>query len=179
MHALFLRIFNNSGNLNWAAIQEVFSLCLCSCPRTYKSHFSHSISISIQTLFRCLKTDTEFINWKIIRSQGKYSLGISRPKSNIIRISKLVLWIGINKSCKAISRWITPFFCSREGNWKTQNKPTFQTPVVLCFSVQQGISGPPERILLLALLFNKIILLEFVWSLFSCDPYNCPQRSTR
>lgn len=72
---------------------------------------------------------------------------------------------------------LPPFVLGRR-NWKAQCKPTFQTPVALCLSVQQGCSSdiwnPPERKLLWALLFNKIILFGIcVDPLSDCGPHNC------
>lgn len=60
---------------------QVFSVyfSVCACPRTVERFFWGGVGVVHD---QCPKTDTEFLNWKIIQSQAKQSLEISKPKHN-------------------------------------------------------------------------------------------------
>lgn len=143
LESMLLFFFHSDSQIRelYGYVQSVFSVCVCA-PKQLRAS---SPAVSAQACKPCLGPVPE--NWRWIYKleinpiATQISLEISKPRSNIIRISKPVLWIGINKSYKAISRWVPPSFVLGRRNWKTQYKPTFQTLVVLCFSVQQGCSS--------------------------------------
>lgn len=74
-------------------------------------------------------------------------------------------------------------FCSREEKLKNTVQTYFSnSSSALFFLCSRGgaqISEPPQRLLLQALLLNKIIVLESVRVLFSCGPYNHHQHLTQ